>query len=74
MLKLPTKLQMQLSLLQDDLADFIGQCEEYFDDRTEKWQESDAGQAWQEKIQNLNEAHENIDDARAAFLAFTGED
>ena len=55
----------QLEQLREDIAqhieEMINSRDEKFEERSEKWQESEKGDEWQESTDSLNDAISNMD-------------
>jgi hypothetical protein len=61
----------EITAIQDRLLEIINTQEEIHDGRSEKWQESEKGEAFMSQIELLNEIHENLDNAGAGILEIT---
>lgn len=61
-------IQEKLSELQDRIFAEADKCEATFSSRSEKWQESEKGEALKAKEEKLNEVHEYLDNAGGLLL------
>lgn len=62
-MKLDTELYKRIAELQSDLVNAAAELRDLFADRSERWQESDAGMAaetWIESIENLTDELDSI--------------
>jgi len=57
------KISDKLTNIQAELEELAEQAQDYFDERSEKWQESEKGDEWQEKISALEDAANSVGDA-----------
>jgi len=54
-----------------DMADLTNEMQEYFDDRSEKWQEGEKGEEYQQKIEDLTEIESELQDLIGRLQALT---
>lgn len=57
------KISDKLTDIQAELEILAEEAQEYYDNRSEKWQESEKGDEWQEKISALEDAANSVGDA-----------
>lgn len=57
------KIISRLEDIQSDLDQLAEEAQDYFDERSEKWQESEKGEAWCDKISALEDASYSVGDA-----------
>jgi vacuolar-type H+-ATPase subunit I/STV1 len=56
-------IQSKLEALRDELSELIETRQNYFDEKSEKWQESDNGEKYSEDTDGLQNVNDNIDSA-----------
>lgn len=64
------KLAERIDKLKTEAEEIVGELQEHFDDKSEKWQEGDAGQAFQEKIDAVQAL---VDECDTAYGSLTQE-
>ena len=57
------KIKDKLEALQAELTEMAEEAQDTFDNRSEKWQESEKGDEFQEKISALEDAANSVGDA-----------
>lgn len=57
------KIKDKLEALQAELTEMAEEAQETFDNRSEKWQESEKGDEYQERISALEDAANSVGDA-----------
>jgi uncharacterized coiled-coil DUF342 family protein len=57
------KIKDKLEALQAELTEMAEQAQEYYDNRSDAWLESDAASEWEEKIDAFNDAANSVGDA-----------
>ena len=57
------KITVRLDAIREDIEKLAEEAQEYYDNRSERWQESDAASEWEEKIDALNDAACSVQDA-----------
>ena len=57
------KIKVALTEAQDALSQMAEEAQDYYDSRSERWQESDKASEWEDKISNLEGAAESVQDA-----------
>lgn len=57
------KITEKLDAIREDIEQMAEEAQEYYDNRSERWQESDAASEWEEKIEALNDAASSVQDA-----------
>ena len=69
MKKLSKATAVAIATLVDELSADLERAQEYFDERSEKWQESEAGedyQAWIERLEEIEDALNDVPEAPGA--------
>lgn len=54
----------QLQILQEQIEDLRGETQDWVDERSDKWHESEAAEQWEARIGALDDAAESIESAR----------
>jgi len=57
------KITAKLEEIQSELTGMAEAAQEYYDERSEKWQDSENGDAWFDKISALEDAANSVGDA-----------
>ena len=57
------KIYDKIEAIKIDLEQMAEEAQETFDNRSEKWQESEKGDEWQDKITAMEDAASNLQDA-----------
>lgn len=61
------KIQDKLNAVLEDINEFINDARASYDDKSERWQESDKGQAVDTWIGELEQARDDLENAIAEF-------
>lgn len=57
------KIWDRLEAIHNELESLEAEAQEYYDNRSERWQESDAASEWEDKICAFEEAASSVQDA-----------
>lgn len=57
------KLRSKLEEIQEEIDNLASEMQDTYDNRSERWQESETGEEYQEKIDALEEASQSVGDA-----------
>ena len=57
------KITDKLDALKEEIEQMAEEAQEYYDNRSERWQESAAASEWEDKIDALNDAASSVQDA-----------
>lgn len=57
------KIWDRLEAIHDELESLEAEAQEYYDNRSERWQESEAASEWEDKIGAFQEAASSVQDA-----------
>jgi Skp family chaperone for outer membrane proteins len=57
------KIWDRLEAIHDELESLEAEAQEYYDNRSERWQESEAASEWEDKIGTFQEAASSVQDA-----------
>lgn len=57
------KLRSKLEGIQEEIDNLASEMQDTYDNRSERWQDSETGEEYQEKIDALEEASQSVGDA-----------
>lgn len=58
----------RLAALEEELSELEADAQDYYDARTERWQDSENGQRWQEMVDEIGEAQAQLQDLAGTEL------
>lgn len=61
----------RLETIREEIGTLKSEAEDYYNERSEKWQEGDNGTAYQEMIDQLQSAYDNADSAVSDLTEIT---